>query len=355
MGTVEDSLELLRIRKHVLAGDPINLKEYMDLFFSLYETGGRSSLDNYMTVLRDMRKQVYIQGRAWDPDKSGLRTLIDRRIKEREFESGIHLAPNKFPTFKGSEEYVFVKQFVKRFGRHVPADDLSKLQQLLSKKGWDFSNGELFYFVNEAYLTYRQEKFRSRFIETTARSREELLGLFVDLYSIDDLESIESFILLLRTEGLGTFTVSEIVKQLEQVEKDRDLEVFERQLFSASEQISIEDVDRLSGYAFESFLRDLYSRMGYSVEQTRLSGDQGADLVVVKAGERTVVQAKCYSGNVGNYAVQEIVAACNLYAAHKAVVVTNSFFTQAAIELASVNRVELIDRNRLEALIRKYW
>jgi HJR/Mrr/RecB family endonuclease len=95
--------------------------------------------------------------------------------------------------------------------------------------------------------------------------------------------------------------------------------------------------------------------MGYKVEHTKLSGDQGADLVVVKFGIKTVIQAKCYSGTVGNYAVQEIFAACSLYGAHRGVVVTNNYFTPAAIELAAANNIELTNREGLEELIRKFW
>jgi HJR/Mrr/RecB family endonuclease len=53
--------------------------------------------------------------------------------------------------------------------------------------------------------------------------------------------------------------------------------------------------------------------MGYRVEQTKLSGDQGADLVVIKLGEKTVIQAKRYGGKIGNSAVQEIMAAITLH------------------------------------------
>jgi HJR/Mrr/RecB family endonuclease len=139
------------------------------------------------------------------------------------------------------------------------------------------------------------------------------------------------------------------------VAKDVEVRIFEERLLRDAVPLSIDDVDQLEGYEFEAFLRELYSKMGYQVEQTRLSGDQGADLVVVKFGEKCVIQAKCYSGNVGNYAVQEIVAACSLYQAHKGMVVTNSYFTSAAIELAQANGVELVDRGGLQELIRKYW
>ena len=66
--------------------------------------------------------------------------------------------------------------------------------------------------------------------------------------------------------------------------------------------------------------------MGYVVNSTELTGAQGADLILVKNGVKTVVQAKRYSGSVCNKAVQEIVAARNLYFAEKGIVVTNSIF-----------------------------
>lgn len=66
-----------------------------------------------------------------------------------------------------------------------------------------------------------------------------------------------------------------------------------------------------------------------------------------KFGEKTIVQAKCYQGNVTNKAVQEVVAAITHYKASKGMVVTNSSFTQSAIELALSNNVELVDRHKL--------
>ena len=48
---------------------------------------------------------------------------------------------------------------------------------------------------------------------------------------------------------------------------------------------------------------------------------------------------------VTNSAVQEVVASLAYYTRNKGIVVTNSFFTQSAKELAKVNNVELWDRN----------
>ena len=108
--------------------------------------------------------------------------------------------------------------------------------------------------------------------------------------------------------------------------------------------------ERISGYQFEDDLCQLFRKLGFSVEKTPLSGDQGADLIVEKKGSRTVVQAKRYSGKVTNKAVQEIFAAKTFYNADRAIVVTNSVFTKSAIELAISSGVELWDGGKLEEI-----
>lgn len=95
--------------------------------------------------------------------------------------------------------------------------------------------------------------------------------------------------------------------------------------------------------------------MGFQVTQTRKTGDQGADLILIKNGQRIAVQAKRYSGKVSNGAVQEIVAAKQYYNCQKTMIVTNSFFTDSAIKLANVNGVQLIDREKLYEWIRLYF
>ena len=107
----------------------------------------------------------------------------------------------------------------------------------------------------------------------------------------------------------------------------------------------------MNGYEFERFLRVLYEKNGYNVMQTKLSKDQGADLVIVKDGERIVVQAKRYSNKVSNKAIQEVVAAIKHYGADRGMVVTTNEFTQSAMELAESNDIELVDRNKLKKLM----
>jgi restriction system protein len=117
---------------------------------------------------------------------------------------------------------------------------------------------------------------------------------------------------------------------------------------------TIGDVDAMGGVEFEHFLGSLFRAMGYQVQVTQASGDQGADLVLEKFGDRTVVQAKRYSATVSNSAVQEAVAAKAHYRSRHALVVTSSSFTTSALALAASNGVDLWDRGRLESMISTY-
>jgi len=109
----------------------------------------------------------------------------------------------------------------------------------------------------------------------------------------------------------------------------------------------IADIDKMDGKTFEKYLKVFFERLGYKVERTRSIGDYGADLVATNNGVKMVVQAKRHKNKVGIKAVQEAVASKGYYNCDKAMVVTNSYFTNQAKTLASRNKVELWDRKLL--------
>jgi restriction system protein len=109
----------------------------------------------------------------------------------------------------------------------------------------------------------------------------------------------------------------------------------------------ISDIDKMDGKLFEKYLEVLFERLGYKVERTKYIGDYGADLIIRKNGIKTVVQAKRYKGKVGVRAIQEAVGAKGYYSCDRAMVITNSYFTKQAKELADKNEVELWDRKEL--------
>ena len=109
----------------------------------------------------------------------------------------------------------------------------------------------------------------------------------------------------------------------------------------------IKDIDSMDGIQFEYYLKELYISRGFEAEVTNASGDYGADLLLNKDGKKMVVQAKRYSKDVGIKAVQEVMGAKSYYKADEAWVVSNSYFTKAAKELAQKGNVLLVDRDTL--------
>lgn len=114
---------------------------------------------------------------------------------------------------------------------------------------------------------------------------------------------------------------------------------------------SISEIDNMNGFEFEEFISHILSDLGYNVKTTRKSGDFGADLILEKNGEKTIVQTKRYSQKVSVSAIQEIAAAQNFYRIYNACVITNNYFTSPAIKLANANDIKLIDRDELSKLI----
>lgn len=111
---------------------------------------------------------------------------------------------------------------------------------------------------------------------------------------------------------------------------------------------NINDIDMMNGNEFEHFICELFTKMGYKAVVTKQSGDQGLDVIAKRDSITIGIQAKCYSGTVGNSAIQEAVAGKSYYKCDKVIVITNNYFTTSAIELANANEVVLWNRDLLK-------
>lgn len=112
--------------------------------------------------------------------------------------------------------------------------------------------------------------------------------------------------------------------------------------------------DLMDGWQFEEFCAKILENNGYNnVSVTSGSGDFGADVIAYEDGKKYVIQCKKYSSKVGNKAVQEIFSAKEYYKSDYAVVMTNNYFTEHAIEHANGTNVILWDKDVLDEMIRK--
>lgn len=252
---------------------------------------------------------------------------------------------------KQEHQNKYIQQFAKKYGDQFNREDLINLQKLLNN---EIPFNDLENSVSNEIEKRKIEAIKNKLLGEKPFKFYQCARNFLNLYQINDEKMLKILEEVLREKNLYSESHIYLKLALNKIEDEIKAENFKRRLFEEN-HTTLKDIDNFSGYEFERFLKQLFEKMGYEVEQTRLSGDQGADLVVVKFGEKTVIQAKRFAGKVGNKAVQEIMAAISLYKADKGMVVTNSYFTPAAVELGRANKIELIDRDQLKKWIESYW
>ena len=188
-------------------------------------------------------------------------------------------------------------------------------------------------------------------ISNTSMTKNDCIREFLEVYPNDWKMKISILESAFRKNSILFDDVeSEVNSYFTSVKQSR----FKQSLLGDTPDYEIENIDVMGGIEFEEFLSKLFIKMGYLSDVTQSSGDQGADLIIEKNGKKIVVQAKRYSDNVSNSAIQEAVAALKHYDCDSAMVVTTSNFTKGAKELAKSNNVQLIDRVKLEKLLETY-
>ena len=249
--------------------------------------------------------------------------------------------------------------------------DIKKFHELLNKKY--YSKEVPLIFTWELLIKYSVEVFGNLFIVSFSSffnnfdkdsSIEDYISqyLLIDEISFNPLSigSISIFTYYIMSIEIITETFGNslfrnynylrdliIKKHSENEENEFEQSLLSPKQYNLQSDITIDDIDLLSGYEFEEFLSKLFNKLGYSSHLTPKSGDQGIDLVVEKNQRKYGVQVKCFSSKVSNSAIQEVVAGIGHYNCDKGIVITNNYFTQSAIDLARTNSVILWDRDTL--------
>lgn len=115
--------------------------------------------------------------------------------------------------------------------------------------------------------------------------------------------------------------------------------------------IQIANIDTMTGIEFEHYLQALLSHRGYSVQETKASGDLGVDLIASGNTTKFAIQVKRYTSKVPRTAISDAIGGMSHYGCNKAMVITNNYFTRDAITLAQSTGCILIDRDILASWI----
>ena len=125
-----------------------------------------------------------------------------------------------------------------------------------------------------------------------------------------------------------------------------------RKFRTVRRDLHLRDIDTMSGIDFEYYVAQLLVGLGCDNVSLTEKYDYGVDIVAEKDGIRWGVQVKRHSGLVKAAAVRQVVTGLRLYNCDRAMVITNSTFSNVAQRLAVGNDCVLIDRTKLHALVR---
>ena len=108
------------------------------------------------------------------------------------------------------------------------------------------------------------------------------------------------------------------------------------------------------GIEFEQELASLSRAMGYHVESTPVSGDQGIDLVLKRNGKTTIVQCKAYKSPAGPAVARELFGSMIAYGADDAILACTGGFTKGVEEFVQGKPIRLISAPHLVRLAEQY-
>lgn len=114
------------------------------------------------------------------------------------------------------------------------------------------------------------------------------------------------------------------------------------------------NIDEIPDKDFQQLLVPIFQRQGYSVNKMKENYRSKADLVLRKKGVKAIVYAKRQTSNIGSNFIKDALASKSTYQASKVIVVTNRHFTKAAKQVARANKIVLIDRDSLDAMLDAY-
>ncbi len=119
-----------------------------------------------------------------------------------------------------------------------------------------------------------------------------------------------------------------------------------------SANYTLSEIDKMDGEEFEHYVANLLALYKFTnIKVSPYSQDKGLDVYAEYQSIKYGFQCKRWERNIPLSAIQEIYTAKELYQIDRAIVITNSGFTRAAISAALKLDVILIDRNRLDEMI----
>ena len=258
-------------------------------------------------------------------------------------------------TIKSKNKWDIIRNYVEKYDD--PIDEFSKLYDLLnlkhkidiSKKDLSHLLFKLFNDKEKKFELKRYDELKRKISSQHPTTAEEYTDAYLKYYDEYDRNILPLFIRLLEEKD---FKINDIKSYIKERKKFMKIDGFEDELYKTSQNYI--DFEDMSSSEFLSFIKDLFVLMDYNIDLIKSNDDKGADFIIEKSGEKTVVQTKSFLDFVKDEDIQDVVNAKKFYYCENAMIVASSFFKKSALDLAAKNNVITWDGNKIKDIIQKY-
>ena len=165
-----------------------------------------------------------------------------------------------------------------------------------------------------------------------AKSQAVRLGELIAHGDVTDAVKVANRVVH-RLSGASVPAPAIVLKQLKSLEK-----------ILADRRVQLQStVSQLEARQFEFEVARLLQLMGYGVQVTQATGDDGVDVFARKEGEKVIVQCKRWKKPIGRSPVDELAGTAARHGATHAILATTSSFSTDAVIAAEKHHIVLWD------------
>jgi len=145
--------------------------------------------------------------------------------------------------------------------------------------------------------------------------------------------------------------IEEVKRRLAEEEKRQRIEA-EKRYFARIK--TLEQLNAMSSREFERFVARLFEKMGYTINITAASADEGVDIFLERGDRRAIVQCKKYKGTVGQPIVRDFYGTMVHSRVEQGYIITTGTFSLPAKQWAKGKQIHLVDGAELIDWLRSF-
>jgi HJR/Mrr/RecB family endonuclease len=249
-----------------------------------------------------------------------------------------------------------IRNYVEKY--NDPIDEFSNLYDLLTiKYNIDVSKKDLSHLLFKLFNKKEEENKLNKYNDLKKiissehpETIEDYTDAFLKHFDEYDRIILQLFKKLLEEKKFDIYDLNSVIKKRKKYMK---INGFENELYKKEDHKLI-NIEEMSAAEFENFLIDLFILMEYNVDKTKINREKGADFIIEKIGEKTIVQSKSFLDFVKEKDIEDILKAKEDYYCDNAMIIASSFFTKNAMELAIKHNIKTWDGNKIKEMINKY-